>query len=248
MHTFGNELARNEIHDGLHNGISCGWVWGFAANVARDNRIEGNHIYDLGKGWLSDMGGIYTLGVQPGTVIRGNHVHDIFAYQYGGWGVYLDEGSSHIVVEKNVVHDCGTTAFNVHFGRENIVRNNVFAFGGEGVASLGRATEGNAFTLERNVLITGEQPVYLRGYGWDMRQRAIIADLNILWSTSGAEGLKAGGKERHHGGGEELDFATWHACGQDVHSIVADPRCEDIAKRDFRLKADSPARGLGIEL
>jgi len=248
MHTFGNELARNHIHDLLYSGISCGWVWGFAANVARDNRIEDNHIHDLGFGWLSDMGGIYTLGVQPGTVLRGNHIHDIFAYQYGGWCIYLDEGSSHMLVENNCAHDCGSTVFNTHFGRENIVRNNMLAFGAEGVLSLGRAGAHNALTVTQNILVTHTQPIYLGGYGWDVRERALRADLNVLWSTRGARALMAAANAPHRNLCAPLTAAAWRACGQDTHSVVGDPRCASLAQRNFTLAASSPARALGFQV
>lgn len=248
MHTYGNTITGNHLHDLLYSGISCGWVWGFGENVARDNVIKGNHIHDLGKGWLSDMGGIYTLGVQPGTIISENRVHEVRAVEYGGWGIYLDEGSSHIVVEGNLVYDCGSTALNVHFGRENIVRRNVFAFGGEGVVGLGRREEGNAFTLERNVLITEEAPIYRGGYGWDVTDHGMEADLNVLWSVKRGADLTVAENARHRSVGTGLDMVHWRALGQDRHSWVADPRCKDLTGRDFRLHDDSPARELGIEL
>src|SRR5690606_34811764 len=145
-----NEISHNEIHDLFYSGISCGWTWGYEESVSRDNRIEHNHIYDLGHGFLSDIGGIYTLGVQHGTVIRGNLIHDIEQKNYGGWAIYLDEGSSHILVEGNVCHDLGSNGFNQHYGRENIVRCNIFAFGRECQFSLSRAEDHVAFTFERN--------------------------------------------------------------------------------------------------
>ena len=46
------------------------------ATIAKGNIIEFNHVHHIGirsdaEGpILSDMGGIYTLGVQPGTIIR----------------------------------------------------------------------------------------------------------------------------------------------------------------------------------
>ena len=135
---FDTEIAHNHVHDFYYTGVSCGWEWGYDPQVAADNRIEHNHIHDLGKELLSDMGGIYTLGVQPGTVVRGNHIHDIHHWNYGGWAIYLDEGSSHILVEDNVCHDTSTYAFNQHYGRENLVRNNVFAYGEQGVVGLSR--------------------------------------------------------------------------------------------------------------
>jgi len=129
MNSFGNTISHNHIHDFYYSGISCGWVWGYAENVSRDNRIEKNHIHDLGKGLLSDMGGIYTLGVQPGTVLRGNLIHNVEKLNYGAWCIYPDEGSSHILIENNVCYDTNGEIFHQHYGRENLVRNNIFAFG-----------------------------------------------------------------------------------------------------------------------
>lgn len=86
MHANHVRIAHNEIHDLYYTGVSCGWVWGYAESASFDNVIEYNHIYDIGHFVLSDMGGIYTLGVQPGTVIRYNLIHDIEKANYGGWG------------------------------------------------------------------------------------------------------------------------------------------------------------------
>ena len=84
MNMEGNTVAYNHIHNGGYTGISIGWVWGYQRSVSQNNRIEYNHIHHIG-GVLSDMGGIYTLGVSPGTVIRYNHIHDVDANHYGGW-------------------------------------------------------------------------------------------------------------------------------------------------------------------
>ena len=115
-YTEGTLLAHNEITQLPYSGISVGWGWGEldagggayyqpkifdTPTVSRNNRIEFNHIHDVTQ-QLWDGAGIYTLGNMPGTVIRGNHVHD-----NPGWpgGIYLDEGSGFIEVTGNLVYN-----------------------------------------------------------------------------------------------------------------------------------------------
>ena len=63
-HSYDSEVSHNRIHDFYYSGVSCGWVWRYGESISRNNRLEFNHIYDIGHGLLSDIGGIYTLGAR----------------------------------------------------------------------------------------------------------------------------------------------------------------------------------------
>jgi hypothetical protein len=250
IHSFGNTISHNHIHDLFYTGISCGWVWGYADNVSRDNLIEKNHIHDIGHGLLSDMGGVYTLGVQPGTVIRGNLIHDVEKRNYGGWAIYPDEGSSHILIENNVCYNTSSQVFHEHYGRENIVRNNVFAFGREGQASLSRAEGHNSFTFQRNIFLSRGQPTYAAGYAGQLEKQGFQSDLNLLWDGSGQPPV--GVNAKHDSSANWVVLRTFgmdelRGLGYDVHSIVADPKCRDAEHGDFTLAEDSPAWALGFK-
>lgn len=251
MHASDNILSHNHIHHLPYSGISCGWVWGYDDNVSCNNRIEKNHIHDLGFGWLSDMGGIYTLGVQPGTVIRGNLIHDIEKKIYGGWGIYLDEGSSYIVVENNICCNMSSQGFNHHFGKETLVRNNIFAYCREGSASLALPDPSGSFsvTFERNILLGTGQPAFVGGSRSKLEAGTCASDLNLFWDTSGRPFYCGNGNYDSQAKwvySRVFDRNEWRRLGRDTHSLEADPCFADAEHYDFTLSAHSPALTIGF--
>ena len=106
------QVAHNLVHDLPYTGISVGWQWNPNPTPCKENLIESNHVYDV-MNRLCDGGCIYTLGFQPGTVIRGNVFHDAHrsAYAHGGApnnGIFFDQGSKGYLFEQNVIYitDC----------------------------------------------------------------------------------------------------------------------------------------------
>lgn len=98
-------IAHNEVFDLPYSGISVGWGWSKRTNALRDNFIFANHIHHVGK-ILNDLGGVYTLSAQPGTVVAENAVHDIepspFVPDPKHWFyLYADEGSSFMTFRDN---------------------------------------------------------------------------------------------------------------------------------------------------
>ncbi|MBN1899874.1 right-handed parallel beta-helix repeat-containing protein [Candidatus Sumerlaeota bacterium] len=111
-------ISHNLIHDLPYSGISVGWQWNPEPSVCKENIIEYNHIHDVMKE-LADGGGIYTLGFQPESVIRGNLIHDVHRSPYAqaapNNGIFIDEGSKGFLFEKNVIYK--TAAEPVRFNR-----------------------------------------------------------------------------------------------------------------------------------
>jgi hypothetical protein len=101
-------IAHNLVHDLPYSGISVGWQWNPQPTPCQENTVEYNHVYDV-MNRLCDGGCIYTLGFQPGTVIRGNHLHDVHRSQFAQGapnnGMFIDEGSKGFLFEQNVIYN-----------------------------------------------------------------------------------------------------------------------------------------------
>lgn len=226
-----NRVTRNNIHDLFYTGVSVGWSWGYGPSKAVRNAVEFNHIYNIGQGMLSDMGGIYTLGVSPGTVLRNNLIHDISAHGYGGWGIYNDEGSTGILIENNVVYRTTHGGYHQHYGKENQIRNNVFAFSRNAQIMRTRAEEHLSFSFEHNIVYFSEGA--LLGSNWSGDRFRM--DSNLYWRTDG----------------KPIDFAgatleQWQARGHDRSSVIADPLFVAPEKGDFSFKAGSAYERIGF--
>ena len=111
-------ICSNDVSRTLYSSIAVGWSHGKEEGACRENRIEQNHVHDVLL--LLDHGGaVYTLGNQPGTVIRGNHIHGTHwtklhgKYKRPDWaggGLAFDDGSSGFTVENNVLYDIAPPA------------------------------------------------------------------------------------------------------------------------------------------
>ncbi len=234
-HSAGNQIVHNLIQDLHYSGISVGWQWNFKPSQAVSNIVEYNHIHDLGHGLLSDLGGIYTLGVSPGTRLRGNLIHDVKARAYGGWGIYPDEGSSEIVVEDNLAYRCSSSPFFAHINRKITVQNNIFALGEQCQVERAGAMSGPEleYAFLRNIVYYRQGQ--LVGY-WDPKNHSFAYEHNLYWNASGAP-VTFNGKS----------FAEWQAAGQDKGSLIADPLFVEPQKGDFRLRPGSPADKIGFK-
>jgi len=227
FHASDNRLTHNEISNLRYSGVSVGWIWGYAYSPSKRNLVAYNHIHHLGWGELCDMGGVYTLGASEGTVVANNVIHHVYSFDYGGWGLYTDEGSYGIVMENNLVYACKNSGFHQHYGKENIIRNNIFAFNIRGQLQATRVEEHRSLSFTNNIIYFDKGTLTVNNW----HKFNLISDYNCYWDTRTRD-IRFGDKS----------FSEWQKSGKDVHSLIADPGFIDPVRFDFRFKSLSVAK------
>jgi len=104
-----SRIAHNLVTELPYTGISVGFRWNTSATSQRGCIVEYNHIHDVMK-MVADGGGIYTLGLQPKTMLRGNLIYDVHRsnFAHGGApnnGIFFDQGSKSFLVEGNIIYN-----------------------------------------------------------------------------------------------------------------------------------------------
>ena len=243
------EITNNEIHDGYYTGISAGFMWLFGENPTQNVKITDNLIYNIGLETLSDLGGIYLLGVQQNTVVSGNVIHDCSCYDgeggYAGDGIYLDSGCEFMTVENNLVFNCSTSCFNTTLSKNNIIKNNIFALSGQSVACLG-AEEFLPYTnlnntYINNILLTDSKVLTVENIN---HTGHFAGSGNILWDMTY-------GDELYFTIGSYTDKAIIRRNAEKRNvlgsAVFRDPGFKDAASFDFSLDENSAAVKLGFE-
>ncbi len=233
-----NSISYNHIHNFYYTAISIMGDWGFELTQAHNNVVEHNYVHHIGKlsyedrPLLSDLGGIYVVGNQPGTIISHNKVHDIYGVRYGGWGIYLDEGSSNVLVKDNLVYRTSHGGFSQHYGRDNLICSNVFAFGKKtqihrNKVDLKTSREGDFISFYfKNNIVYWQEGEFITGLKEDYQSNAVFEN-NIYWKVDGAE-VEFGG----------LNWQEWQK--SDRLSQLVDPLFIAPRQGNFKLQSNSP--------
>ena len=157
-----------------------------------------------------------------------------------------------MTVENNVVFDTQSECFHQNYGSGNIVRNNIFAFGGTGCIKASRDEQHDGVLLENNIIVTDGIPFYASRTAL----QPVSSSRNLYWDVSGTPMLL-----RRHGDriftysdrlplvwGESFDFDEWKAnYHKDPGSVLGDPLFVDAENRNFQLQEDSPAIAMGFQ-
>ncbi|MEU2250255.1 right-handed parallel beta-helix repeat-containing protein [Streptomyces sp. NPDC019224] len=154
----GLTVDHNSLDHLPYSAISVGWGWNqpeAQKSVLRDNEVTDNRITDVMEvaRQQHDGGAVYTQGAQPGTVVSGNYINRS-AYgntERDGNGIYLDEQSSYITVENNVITRVGYKWVSnwADYGIRNTARGNWTDTAAPALGGTGSVMTGNHTGLDR---------------------------------------------------------------------------------------------------
>lgn len=162
-----NTYTHNDVYDGYHCAISISenipdaQTPGSGSSGDSNNTISYNHVYNLLQGIMNDGGAIRIengndSSIAFGNSIVNNKIHDVSDASiqdsdgYGGHGIYLDNSSGDIDVERNLVYRVSGATIHTPHGpiaqnvqppsgqptNANIVKNNIFAYAIQGMVSI----------------------------------------------------------------------------------------------------------------
>ena len=100
-------IRHNEVRRFAYSTVAIGWRWDPGPSACREYTMEYNHLHHAML-LLCDGACIYTLGFMPGSVLRGNHLHDVGRHPFAAGapnnGIFHDNGSKGILDDGNLIY------------------------------------------------------------------------------------------------------------------------------------------------
>ncbi len=257
-----SRFIHNHIRRTRYSGVSMGWNWSYTG-VGFANELAFNLVEDVGMGGLTDEGAVYLLGRQDGTVIHDNVLRRVDGYTFCRWALYFDQGTSGVTAYNNLCYDAIDGGFTFHYGRDNVVSNNIFALGrANHMVNVGRAEPFKMIEFTRNIVWwdaadeywdVRDKTVAYRDYGRDRQPGTMLFSSNVWWCANGEVKFRAGhftDKAKRIDG--LLSFDEWlkapyQAPGNDAGSVVEDPGFVDPHSGDFRMRNRAVADKIGFK-
>ncbi len=124
-------------------------------------------------------------------------------------------------MENNLVYACKNSAFHQHYGKENTIRNNIFAANIRGQLQATRIEPHLSLNFTNNIIWfnTGN----LLTSNW--KKVNINSESNCYWDTR-TKDVRF----------DKQSFKEWQAGGKDLKSVIADPNFVNPQTFDFTVK------------
>ncbi len=184
------QIGHNTIRDCPYTGISLGWVWNASETPAVNNRIHDNRIEYVMQ-MLSDGGGVYTLGRQPGSVIENNFIADIplNAGRAESNGMFLDQGSTGFAIRGNTFRRLERSPLRFHQAGKNEAHNNRWELGDSVPPVRFNTTAVTDIAVGNNEVLKSQSSYYLIGNSltWDTLPSRL--DGNVHWHVDCGKSL-----------------------------------------------------------
>jgi hypothetical protein len=203
---------------------------------SNDTIIENNEFFDVGSGVV--VKGQHSGNTQRRTIIRYNLI-----YRAATVGLILGPAAYQGRTYQNVVRDSaiGVKLATLSQGPEGtqpmfeIVANNTIDNCQHGILFQGVGVQNALY----NNLVTNSP--YSAIYNWtDNVGTGITFNYNLYWNFRVFANYETA---------SDYTLASWRSTfGQDARSLNQDPLYVNVAGRDFRLQAGSPARNAGLDV
>jgi len=250
-----NTVTHNDIFDFYHSGIEVCFPTPANCPLPHDNLVSFNHVWQIGQGVTSDMGGIYVATyTTSGNKILNNKIHDVThdfqdADGYGGEGIYLDNNTSNVLVQNNLVYRTSQSTYFNNMGANNMFSNNILALGRLGMVQRGGDIQDlSSFSFTNNIVYFTVSPVQRPG-DWRCMNNAgapvacplrFYFDSNLYWNPNRSTPVFTNTASMNP---PNLSLAQWQSVGEDTDSRVLDPLFVNPSypADNFALQAGSPA-------